>query len=201
MEQATATYELFVTEARMYLEGRGIDLAVAATYRLGYVAAPEVGHEQYQGRLSIPYLTKAGVVNLKFRCIRNHECKETGCPKYLGLSQGTNLYNVSAFFRDSTVIAICEGEFDALILNEHVMPAVGVPGAQHWKPWYERCFSDYEKVFVYADGDEAGRDFARQVSSHLDGVTVIHMPHGTDVNQVFLDEGPNGLRKRAGINE
>lgn len=201
MEEATGTYELFVTEARTYLETRGIDLSVANTYRLGYVAVPEVGHEQYEGRLAIPYVTKAGVVNLKFRCIRDHECKEEGCPKYLGLSQGTRLYNVSAFFRPSTSIAIAEGEFDALVLNEYVMPAVGVPGAQNWRPFYERCFADYEKVFVFADGDEAGRDFARQVSSQLDGATVIHMPHGTDVNQVYLDEGPNGLRKRAGIHE
>ena len=65
LETATETYELFVSEAHTYLEQRGIDPALASTHRLGVVRAPIVGHEDYEGRLSVPYLTKAGVVNIK----------------------------------------------------------------------------------------------------------------------------------------
>src|SRR6266702_2714522 len=48
-----------------------------------------------KGRLSIPYVTRAGVVNLKFRSIE----ADSG-PKYLNLSGfETNLYHVESFFR------------------------------------------------------------------------------------------------------
>lgn len=201
LEQATATYEEFAPLARTYLEGRGIDLAVAGTFRLGFVEIPEVGHDMFVGRLAIPYLTKAGPVNIKFRCIEPHDCKETGHGKYMGLpGRQSNIYNVLAFFRDSPHIALCEGEFDALVLDSLVgIPAVGIPGATNWKKHFERCFTDYERVFIFADGDEAGRDFAKHVSSLIDGTTIVAMPSGQDVNSVYLSEGAEGLRKRAGL--
>jgi hypothetical protein len=199
LEEATATYELFAQGARSYLEARGIDLKVAATFRLGVVEIPVVGHEMFEGRLAIPYLTKAGVVNLKFRCMYNHDCEGHG--KYLGLPNSkTNVYNTLAFHRDSSMIAICEGEFDALVLDSLVgIPAVAIPGVQNWKAHYERCFVDYERVLIFADGDDPGKDFGKHVSSRIDGCTVIGMPHGTDVNTIYLSEGAEGLRKRAGL--
>lgn len=199
LELATAQYELFVPAARSFLAERGFDLAHASTYRLGVVVEPVIGHEDYTNRLSIPYLTKTGIVNIKFRCMENHVCKEEGCPKYLGLPHPTRIYNTQAFFVDSPVIGITEGEFDSQVIHEHVMPAVSIPGVQNWKPFYERCFVDYERVFLFADGDQPGKDFAKQISSILDGVTVVQMPESRDVNQVFLDEGAEGLRKRAGL--
>jgi DNA primase len=186
--------------ADTYLEGRGLDLGLAATFRLGVVIEPEIGHELYAGRLSIPYLTRAGVVNIKFRCIEQHVCKDVGCPKYLGLEMGTNIFNTLAFFKDSPHIAICEGEFDAMVLDGLAgVPAVSIPGVRNWKPHYDRCFTDYERVFVFADGDQDGKDFAKRIRSTLDGVTVIQMPDGLDVNGVYQAEGPDGLRKRAGL--
>lgn len=200
LEAATAQYELFVTEASTYLEQRGIDLALASTHRLGVVSVPVVGHEMFQDRLCIPYLTKAGVVNLKFRCMGDHDCKDQGHAKYLVGGDRTNIYNVGAFFKDTPIIAITEGEFDAVILDGIVgIPAVGVPGVRNWKPHYSRCFVDYEHVFVFADGDESGKDFGSRVSSLVDGTTIVTMPHGTDVNTVYLSEGADGLRKRAGL--
>lgn len=200
LEEAAETYSLFAAGARSYLEARGIDLGVANTFRLGVVEIPVVGHEMYEGRLSIPYLTKAGVVNLKFRCMVDHDCKEQGHAKYLVGTSKTNIYNVNAFFEDSPILAICEGEFDAMVLDSLVgIPAVGVPGVQNWKKHYERCFTDYERVLVFADGDDPGRDFAKHISSLIDGTTIISMPHGTDVNSVYLSEGAEGLRKRAGL--
>jgi hypothetical protein len=201
LEEATETYSLFVREAHSYLEARGIDLGVADTFRLGVVSVPVVGHEAFQDRLCIPYLTKAGVVNLKFRCMKDHDCKENGHGKYLGLPNSkTNIFNTLAFHQDTNIIAICEGEFDALVLDALVgIPAVAIPGVQNWKAHYERCFMDYERVLIFTDGDDPGKDFGRHVSSRIDGCTVIGMPHGTDVNSVYLSEGAEGLRKRAGL--
>lgn len=200
LEEATATYEQFVIEARMYLEQRGIDLGVADTYRLGVVGVPVVGHEMNEGRLSIPYLSKAGVVYLKFRCMEDHNCSDNGHSKYHNVTAPTRIYNTLAFHKESSLIAIAEGEIDAIILDAMCdIPAVAIPGVQNWKKFYERCFVDYERVFVFADGDDAGKDFGKHVSSLIDGTTVIHMPQGMDVNSVYLEEGADGLRKRAGL--
>lgn len=200
MEIATATYELFVAEAVDYLAARGLGLALADTCRLGVVREPMVGHEAFEGRLSIPYITKAGIVNIKFRCMGDHECKEQGHGKYLGLSHPSRIYNTLAFFEDTPVLAITEGEFDAMVLSYQVgIPAVSIPGAQAWKKFYRRCFTDYEKILVFADGDDPGRDFAKQISSLVDGITIVQMPQDTDVNSVYVAEGADGLRKRAGL--
>jgi hypothetical protein len=164
------------------------------------VVEPEVGHEIYEGRLSIPYITRSGIVNMKFRCMEPHDCKEVGCPKYMGLSQQTNIYNVGAFFADSPILGMAEGEIDTQVLDGLVgIPTVGIPGVKNWKPHYERCFSDYERVLVFVDGDEAGRDFAKHVQYVLEDVTPVWMPSGMDVSSVYQAEGPDGLRKRAGL--
>lgn len=201
MELATRAYEMFAPLASDYLADRGLSLEVARTFRLGVVVDPEVGHDAYLNRLAIPYLTKAGVVSMKFRCMEHDDCGASDCKKYLGLGgKSTHIYNVRAFFEDSPHIAITEGEFDAMVLHGLAgIPAVSIPGVKNWKPFYERCFVDYERVFVYADGDDPGREFARSLTSILDGVTVVQMPPGMDVNAVYLAEGVEGLRKRAGL--
>ncbi len=47
-------------------------------FRLGFVANPETGHEIYQGKLAIPYITPSGVIDIRFRSLNN----DSG-PKYL----------------------------------------------------------------------------------------------------------------------
>lgn len=203
LEQATARYQSTVSGALPYLAARGIDPAVAAAERLGVVSEPEPGHEDFQGRLSIPYLTRAGVVNLKFRCIEDHDCKQSGHPKYLGLSGGEGkprLYNVEAFFARSSVIGIAEGEFDALVLSHYAgLPTVGCPGVSTWQSHFPRCFQGYDLTLIFADGDDPGRQWARMIQKQVHPSRVIPMPDGMDVNTVYLTEGVDGLRKRAGL--
>jgi DNA primase len=201
LEAATAAYETFLPMAEDYLAGRGIELSVAATYRLGVVVEPEVGHEYMVGRLSIPYITRAGVVDLRFRCMEEHDCKVAEHPKYLGQDAAkTHLYNVGALIRAESTVAITEGEIDALVLDGIVgIPAVGVPGATSWKEHYPRCFDDFERVLVFADGDKAGNGFARKLAHELETVTIVRMPEGMDVNEFYAQEGPDRLRERAGV--
>lgn len=201
LETAVSEYEQYLHLAGSYVAGRGIPESVGRTHRLGVVAEPLIGHESYAGRLVIPYLTRSGVVNIKFRCMEEHSCKDVGCPKYLGLiASNTRIYNVEAFFTQHPYIAIAEGEFDAMVLHAlGDIPAVAIPGVQNWKSFYDKCFFDFEKIYLFEDGDEAGKDFGKKVADRLDGVIRIAMPAGLDVNEVFLKEGREGLRKRAGL--
>lgn len=197
LERAVKHYEQQIGAAGDYLWSRGIPEHVAVTRRLGAVVEPLVGHEQYVGRLAIPYLTPAGVVDIRFRTIGAAQHGD----KYLSRPGSTlHVYGVLSLQTHSPILGICEGELDALVLDELVgIPAIGIPGAQAWRDHYWRLVEDYERVMVFADGDQPGRDFAKRVAATVEGAVVVGMPDDQDVNSVYLSEGADGLRRRAGL--
>lgn len=183
------------TSAQAYLTGRGIGPQAAATYRLGVVRNPLVGHEGRAGRLCIPYLTPAGPVNFSFRCLRDHVCKDAGCPKYLPIEgMERNLYNVAALKADSSFVCITEGELDALTLSMCGLPAVGIPGVKHWKKWWPRCLEDFDVIYAFGDGDEAGGKLNSFLAKEAKA-RPISMPKGMDVNALYLDGGADALKR------
>ena len=192
---AAATYAESISLAEDYLASRGIPLEVARLASLGVVAKPETGHEAYVGRLSIPYITKTGVVDLRFRSL--NPAVE---PKYMGMTGAeTKMYNVLDVERASDYIAVCEGEIDTLTLSRIIgIPCVGVPGANSWKKHYTRLLADFERVFIFADGDQPGTEFARSLARELP-VTIIQSPDGHDVNSLFLQEGKDYFYSKLGI--
>jgi len=160
--------------------------------RLGVVLDPLTGHEQYVNRLAIPYLTKSGVVDIRFRSLGNEE------PRYMGLTGATTrLYNVGAFFRASSYICICEGEIDTITLDYVCgIPAVGVPGVNNWKKHYTRLLSDFDKVFLFADGDNAGYEFSKSLARELSGLVIIQAPEGEDVNSLYKTHGSDYFKEK-----
>lgn len=196
LEEATMRYLGNVHVAEAYLMSRGITLEVAAGYALGVVVDPLPGHDLFEGRLSIPYLTNAGPVNMKFRCIKHHDCKASGCPKYIawpGLD--TNLYGVQSYARAEDFMCVTEGELDALTLNMLGIPSIGIPGASNWKPHWNKVLDDFAIVYVFSDGDAAGKEFAKRLVAEVNAVN-IKMPEGEDVNSMYLKEGAQYLRNR-----
>lgn len=198
LAEAAATYHGAVDEAQEYLGLRGITREAASQHLLGVVTPDNVavGHEPYIGRLSIPYLTPAGITDCRFRALADDQS-----PKYLSRTGAEQtMYNVLAF-RDSTdTIAICEGELDTITAHSLCgIPAVGLAGVNAWKPYYARAFLDYQRVLVLADGDQPGRELGKTIASVVEQTVVIQMPDGMDVNTVFLGEGPDGIRRRAGV--
>lgn len=193
--QASKKYNQNIYQAEDYLRSRGITMEVARLARLGVVVEPEVGHEIYQGRLSIPYVTKSGVVDLRFRSL--NPAVE---PKYMGLTGAdTKMYNVLDVERAGDFIAICEGELDTLTLSACVgIPCVGVPGANSWKKHYTRLLADFERVYVFADGDQPGKEFATSLSRELP-VTIVNFPDGEDVNSYYIKYGADAIREKAGL--
>lgn len=189
LETSTELYNRSLWRVEDYLESRGLSLGFADGERLGYVEAPVPGQEQFRGRLSIPYITRAGVVNLKFRAI---EETDSG-PKYLNLSGfETNLYHVESFFSQSDFMCVAEGEIDALSLVSCGIPCIGVPGVRAWKSYYRRCFEDWPVVYVFCDGDEPGRDFGSFLASEIKA-RPIHMPQGEDLNSMIVKESKEWL--------
>jgi DNA primase len=190
--KATERYAANISLAQDYLASRGIPLEVARLAQLGVVVEPEVGHEAYQGRLSIPYVTKSGVVDLRFRSL--NPAVE---PKYMGLTGAdTKMYNVLDIERAGDFIGVCEGELDTLTMSRCVgIPCVGVPGANSWKKHYTRLLADFERVFVFADGDQPGKEFANSLARELP-VTVVGFPDGEDVNSFYTSNGAEAIRQK-----
>lgn len=189
MEKATAYYQRTLHQAETFLGERGIGLETAEAYRLGVVDRPCSGHENYVGRLVIPYLTPSGVVSLRFRTLG-------GGTKYLSLPKDKGyLYNSGALVGGGDTIAVCEGEIDALIVNEYAgVPAVGLPGVHLWKPAYTRCFAGFRNVLAVGDGDEAGAGMVTALEDELENVVPRQMPEGFDCNEFYLEFGPEELR-------
>lgn len=195
------------TAAQAYLMKRGLTAQAAGQWRLGLVTSPPVGAENQRGRLCIPYLTPAGVVNARFRCLRDHKCSETvlftdpktgkpvHCQKYKGLEGWeTSLFNVLDLSKPGDAICVTEGELDAITLSMCGIAAVAVPGATNWKKHFGRCLDDFAKVFVLGDGDDAGKGLNKKLINDVRAVPV-RMPKGMDCNDIFLRDGAAGLRK------
>lgn len=194
LERATLQYSMNLDVAADYLASRGIDLEVARSNALGVVVDPVPGHEGLVGRLAIPYLTNAGPVNMNFRCIKNHVCKESACHKYENLKgAGTNLYGVQYLDDAGDWIAVAEGEIDAISSNIAGIPCVGISGAKKWQDHWANIFEDFTRVYVWQEGDAAGKEFADGLVSKI-GAIRIALPQGEDVNSILVKQGPEALR-------
>lgn len=188
LEASVSYYQEHVHLAADYLEARGIDESGVDTYRLGVVPdgdLPLPEHDEYRGRLAIPYLTQGGIVNIKFRCLKDHSCKDAHHAKYNGLPGRNNLYNVRALFDASDTIAVCEGELDALLLSLSGVPAVGIPGASAWQKHYRYIFADFTRIVVFTDGDEAGKKLGATLREAV-GAIPVRLPVGKDVTDMIV---------------
>lgn len=163
---------------------------------LGYVGEPLPGHERYQGMLAIPYLRWSrdqgrSVVSIRFRRV------DDGKPKYQSVAGDQPwLFNTLALVHHSPDVAITEGEIDAITAQACGIPTVGVPGAQMWKRYMRELFLGYRRVWVLADGDEPGLQFADRVAESLPNAHILPMPDGEDVNSVVTTRGPGALLER-----
>lgn len=205
LERTTTSYEAALPLGTGYLAARGIvDPDVIATARLGVVDSPEPGHEHLRGRLCIPYIDMMGVYGQKFRCLVDHDCKASGCPKYLALDgQEVGIYGICDADSTMDTCHVTEGELDRLILKQ-VFPAdpvLGIPGTQTWKPHHHFHFDGFERVLIWADGDKAGLDLAHRITKEVRAAELVTLPKGTDVTELYLQVGAEALRKMAGIDE
>lgn len=209
LNQACQAYQQQLNETAVrYIVARGLDKAAATGLQLGVVGDPLPGHEQYVGKLCIPYLTPAGVVGLKFRCIADHDCKQVGCQRYdQPPGQQQRLYNVTALHTGLSYVGVAEGEMSAGVLSHMVgVPTVGTPGASTWLEHWPRVFADFDRVFVFedndlkADGSNPGRRHARKVAKAIGSAAiVVSPPEGLDPDEWYLAEGAGVIREKCGL--
>lgn len=198
LEEAVSRYSQHLHLAQGNLDARGIDQITARRADLGVVVDPVPGHEHLRGRLAIPYMTESGPVNMTFRCIEDHDCKVMeNHSKYRKVAGSpSNLYGVRSYREADSFLALCEGEIDTIILKMIGIPAMGVPGADMWKPHWNSILQDFSRVYVFSDGDKAGKDFANRVMVEYEHAIDVPMPPGEDVNSIYVKFGKQALLDR-----
>jgi DNA primase len=141
-------------------------------------------------------------VALKFRADPN----DRHGTKYMALpGQHPRLFNVAALRGEERVVAIVEGELDAIVMTHTVgVPAIGVPGAGTWLKHHRRCFADADQVFIVTDNDtgkkdNAGQRLALKVAEDLRGSKIVTPPAGMDVTDWVVAEGVDAVRERLGL--
>ena len=200
--KAVVQYADSISDAALaYLEGRGISEEVAARYQLGTVTEPIEGHQMYEGWISIPYMTALGLcAGVKFRRL------DDGKPKYgAPIGQKSHLYNVTATMAATKSIVVCEGEFDAIVMDALVgVPAVGVPGVAAWKPYYAKLFSGFDTIYVLGDNDlkedgsNPGMEFSRRVAGEVLNSQIVQLPPGMDITDYYLANGKDATANLVG---
>lgn len=168
---------------RHYLAGRGLNDA-PEKFGLGVVRNPDPEWEQYNNHLSIPY------INANNECvgIRFRNLSEGGQPKYRGMpGVDTIPYNVKAVTGNAKTIIITEGEIDCMSLASLGFAAIGIGGANNWKPQYARLLDGFQRVIVWGDPDEAGRTFNREVQRNVKRAVGAYLD--TDINDSLVRDG------------
>jgi len=195
LNEAVNRYQAALTsDAAAFLLRRGISRETAATNRLGVVADPAPGHGNYVGWLTIPYLRHDGqAISMRFRCITDHEHREFGHGKYMGLfEEPTRVFYVPAIHQAGDEIHVAEGEFDAMILNQVGLPAVAIPGVENFKSHHRRMLAGFSRIYVWGDPDDAGAKFVARLSKAMRQAQGVQLSTG-DVTETYLAEGKQGL--------
>lgn len=196
LEEAVTSYQAAHTEgSARYLLRRGIDRALADTFRLGVVGPnPFPGHTRFVGWLVIPYLDKAGSpLSLRFRCMQDHEHRDFGHGKYMSMTdEPTRVFNVKAIHDAFDEINVTEGEFDAMILEKFVGPAVAIPGAQAWSNHHRRMLAGFSRINVWGDPDDAGAEFVQKVTRACRNARGVRL-HDGDVTDTYKIGGKDAL--------
>jgi DNA primase len=198
LEKATATYQTDLAAdplgpAGTYLKSRGLSWGSVTSFRLGVVENPLPGHELYQGRIAIPYLTRSGVVSMRFRAVP----PDDSMGKYMSVpGDEPRIFNPSAVCGREVYAAICEGEMDAITATQCGIPSVGIAGVNGWRPWFARAFQGYEAVYILCDNDDKGqgKQFGEKVAAQVPNSRIVLLPAGHDVNSLLVSEGPEALK-------
>lgn len=203
LAEATQRYRLAYpgSLAEDHMASRGLANPEAqGKFGLGYVEDPHPGHEMFRGWMAIPYMRYSewrgwSVASIRFRCLDDHDHKGHG--KYMTVAgDKPRLFNTIPLLEQHVSVAITEGEIDAMTAQMCGIPTVGVPGAQAWQPHFRELFLGYREVFIFADGDEPGMQFANTVAKSLPNAKVIPSPTGEDVNSIYTKWGKDALLER-----
>lgn len=177
------------TPVQEWLKGRGIEEETIVAFRIGEVRRSHVVYAVF------PYLRDDEYVNCKYRNIvdKRDMRQESGAEPCLF---GWHLISPQA-----RMVAICEGEIDAMSVHQAGVPALSVnagAGNHQWIDTDWERLDQFSDIVVCYDNDEAGRKGAAEAARRLgvDRCRLVAWSDGCkDANDVLLAHGPVTLRE------
>lgn len=200
---------------------RGLDHDTIVKFQLGAVLGANVSHEPASGMISIPYLTPAGAVQMRFR---KAPWVKGGIKYWQTSGSLIRMFNTNLLLDPGHTVFVCEGEFDTIAATQAGLPAVGIAGVNGWRSHFYLMLAGFDRVTFLADRDSAsdsdegkprpddwpedkewnpitnaGLKFATKHAEKIDGGAVIQMPEGHDVNTFLIERGAEELRAHVGF--
>ena len=188
-------------KALQYLvERRGLTKATIARHGLGFIPGHHREWQTIEGLtvpcgVTIPWSTRGSIIwGIKVR-------RAAGQQRYQQVGGGNiaGCLYLEYGIRPGRPIMICEGEFDALVVQQVagdlVVPvALGSAAYKSINPrWYPH-FISAPSILVRMDDDEAGQRAVEQLGRLSAAVQAIQVPDGKDVNEFCLLAGEDALR-------
>jgi hypothetical protein len=155
----------------------------------------ELGYEWNFGEadaITIPVRNEAGeLANLRRRYLASDaDPKMTGLPR-----RPAALYPLAVLVQDPRALVVCEGELDALLLNQHGIAAVTSTAGTTWKPEWNR-YAAGRRVAVLYDAGAASYERAERRAAELVAagareawpvdLTLVGFAKGEDVGDWFM---------------
>jgi len=131
----------------------------------------------YQHKVIIPFIESGRVIFLQGRRTDDQQ------PKYMHLKRSVPLFNAETLKNLATGerVYICEGVFDAMMIEQNGYKATAILGVNNFKPEMAELFSGLEVVLAL-DNDEQGR----RATQDLAGVFSLQ---GQSVKRKLLPDG------------
>jgi DNA primase len=178
-----------VAPTHAYLRHRGIKEETSREFEVGFFP----GRGSMQGRVVIPIHNERGeLVAYAGRAIDTTE------PKYkfpAGFVKSAVLWNLDRALtktsQQGSEVIIVEGFFDCMKISQAGFPCVVALMGCTLSDAQEKLLAQFERVVLFLDGDEAGREAsatiaARLVLSHF--VRVVSLPRDKQPDQLSSDE-------------
>lgn len=188
-------------------ETRGLSGKTIGKYRLGYAPKDlidqlletwemmdlknaglfgEKGYPLFWDRVMIPYYQRSHVVTVRG--------KQVGGNVFQAKDTSIHLFGADNV-RGHKEVFLCEGELDAIYLDQMGYAVCASPGAGSFQDLWKIWFEDATRVFIVFDADDAGRKGAYRTQQMLGQKAVnieLPVPHhedSTDVTEFFLRDG------------
>ena len=175
--------------ALTYLLDRGLSTTTIRQARLGFLPGDfrewrEIAGLKVPCGITIPWFAADALWTVKVR-------RAYGDPKYVQIAGGSShgLYNADRL-HENTVAFFCEGEFDALLVQQDagclVSPVtLGSASARLTARWYGELVG-HRTILVAYDRDEAGRRGTQRLLKLSPRFRELLLPDSKDITDFFL---------------
>lgn len=158
----------------------GLDRDTIKSRMIGY--APTCPTFSKSDSLTIPWFVKGQVIEIRHRLLQPEE----GKGKYRTQRSGpfNGLYNLDSLRSETDWIILTEGEFKVMVIEQHGLSAIGLPGITCFQAEWADLFKHLRQVFIVFDPGRAEMEWAGKTAGMIAQagvkVRVAEMPDKVD---------------------